>query len=83
MGRQDALMIVISIIVLALCMMRQPTSVTCAKGFFVDGVRPTGDTRCVADDYTDRSYQIRLYCTGGTIPIVGDDGRTVGCQMRH
>ena len=31
----------------------------------------------------DGIVESRVYCTGGSVPVIGDDGRTVSCQARH
>lgn len=42
------------------------------RGVLVDrSVQPAG------------ALQDRVWCTGGSIPVQGDDGRTVSCQARH
>lgn len=67
----------------------------CREGWFVDGVRPSGVTRCRPAPpprcgepvpphnqpcpKDERAELMVIYCTGGTRPIVVDD-RTVGCQ---
>ncbi len=67
----------------------------CREGWFVEGVRPSGVTRClpvpprhcgepVPPDnqpcpHDDRVEWRAVYCTGGSKPIVVDE-RTVGCQ---
>jgi len=43
-----------------------------ARGILVDySVEPPGEIAS------------QVYCTGGSVPIRGDDGRTVSCQARH
>ena len=73
-----------------------PTRATCPIGWYVEGVRPSGKTRCrpvppprcgepVPPDNgpcprDERSIPLEIHCTGGSHPIVVGDGRTVGCQ---
>lgn len=43
-----------------------------ARGILIDdSVQPPG------------VLESQIYCTGGTVPILDDDGATVGCQSRH
>lgn len=65
---------------------------TCPAGMYVDGVRPSGETSCVANPPPGceepvgawyacpepRRFPTRIRCTGGSHPIVVDE-RTVGC----
>ncbi len=30
-----------------------------------------------------RHLASRIWCTGGSVPVAGNDGTTVGCQMEH
>ena len=70
---------------------------SCPPGWSVNGIRPSGEYECLGElrppgcgepDATSppcmrpASSRGRLYCTGGTIPIVVDH-KTVGCQARH
>jgi hypothetical protein len=63
-----------------------PDRVTCARGFYAEGVRPSGETTCRRAprsdlDDSDETYGARVHCTGGADPIVIDH-RTVGCTRR-
>lgn len=71
------------------------TPKACERGWYLEGVRPTGYTQCrpVPPAYCGepvppfnkpcpkdtRTQAIVIYCTGGSLPIVVDS-RTVGCQ---
>ena len=84
-----------SILVLCVCMLVRPTQVICPEGWYVNGVRKTGQTECIPvprgfEELTDRGIidnsiqppgyvSVRIYCTGGTRAIVVNQ-RTVGCQ---
>lgn len=68
----------------------KPKKITCPRGFYAEGVKPDGSSRCVkgppnadAETWDDYSFGIQLHCTGGQIPIIENDGRTIGCQARH
>lgn len=70
------------------------TVATCPRGWYVEGVRPSGHSRCLpvpppscgepvppnnAPCPSDsRELPIAVYCTGGSHPIVLNE-RTVGC----
>lgn len=65
---------------------------TCPPGMYAEGVRPSGETSCVASPPPGceepvgtwyacpepRRFPTRIHCTGGSRPIVVDE-RTVGC----
>ncbi len=88
-----------SIVCLLWAMATHPTKAQCPKGWWLPyGVRETGEYRCLPvsvggdDDVLtgkDTGYQplgeirSRIYCTGGTRPIIDQrTGRGVGCQRR-
>ncbi len=68
-----------------------PTRVRCPTGWFAEGVRPSGSFQCSRpppggeNDATTPPGRIggRVWCTGGTVPVLADDGRTVGCMRYH
>lgn len=71
-----------------------PTRATCPSGWAVEGVRPSGASRCVPSPppncgepvppydmpcpHDERELLVRIYCTGGSHAIVVDE-RTIGC----
>lgn len=72
-----------------------PPIARCRDGFYVEGVRPSGKSTCreipppgcgepkwTPPCPEPRTMPIRIYCTGGTVPLVLDDGETIGCQRR-
>lgn len=88
----------IAILLYALFALTRPVQLQCPPGYFVEGVRPTGASRCLedmpggpdcrgaracTDERVQRELPLQIYCTGGTCPIVGRDGRTIGCQRRY
>ncbi len=91
----EPLATIASILVLCVCMLVKPTHVICPAGWYVNGVRPSGQTECLPvpsgfEELTDRGIvdhsieppgyvRVRIYCTGGMRPIVVDQ-RTIGCQ---
>lgn len=85
----EALCALFSIIALCTAMATQPRHAHCPPGWYVDGVRPTGSYTCHrppiggedADPPPPGSIQGRIYCTGGSSPIVNvNTGAAVGCQ---
>lgn len=72
----------ITLVVLAVCAITRTQRISCPAGFYVNGVRETGASECIRDSETPSStgFRVRIYCTGGSIPIVRD-GRTIGCQQ--
>jgi hypothetical protein len=90
LSSQDGpLFVLLSLVTIAWCGLAKPNRIGCAPGWYAEGVRPSGETvfrrspRVVPDD-DDPAGAIgaRIYCTGGTRPIVVDY-RTVGCEARH
>lgn len=87
-------LVIPSIVLLLVLAIVRPVRITCPDGMWVEGVRPSGETRCIqlGDDIdcsgsrrcVDYSHQwslrVKIYCTGGMRPIANNDGRTVGCQ---
>jgi hypothetical protein len=80
-----------AIIAVASCTYR-PDRAQCAEGYYVNGVRGDGRFECLRSppvakrdctQPTGPSLGIvsRIYCTGGSRPIVVDQ-RTVGCIRR-
>jgi hypothetical protein len=72
--------LLITLIVVLACALLRPQRMTCPAGFYVNGVRETGASECIRDSEVPASFGVRIYCTNGTRPIVGNDGRTIGCQ---
>lgn len=73
--------LLITFVVITMCAIARPTRLTCPRGYFVNGVRETGASECIRDSETPASFRVRIYCTGGSVPLVSDvDGRTIGCQ---
>lgn len=74
--------LLITWIVIAVCVVTRTDSVTCPPGTYANGVRTTGASECIRVG-DDRGIGVRIYCSGGAVPIVSDrDGRTIGCQRR-
>ena len=87
---------IVSIVLLLWSSAAKPTHAQCPVGWYVDGAQPSGVFSCAktpprdvcdskagcgaADQEPDPHVTSRLYCTGGTVPIVALDGRSVGCQ---
>lgn len=75
----------LSLAVLAVASVVQPRRARCPGGMYVEGVRPSGSFECrVAPRFErdippDVEIAGRIYCTGGSRPIVVDS-KTVGCM---
>ncbi len=96
--QEEIAITVYGILVTVLASITMPTTASCPMNMYVEGVRPSGVTRCVRPLPDDPNHwpgepepepsrledeiPLRIYCTGGTIPIVVNE-RTVGCQHRH
>lgn len=80
-------------VLLLWAMATHPIRGHCPKAWYVEGVQPAGDYACVktparnvcdtkagcaGDEPRDPRLRSRIYCTGGSVPVVVDD-RTVGC----
>lgn len=87
----DALGLFVSAALLTCSAVTQPSSARCPAGWYLNGVRQTGVYECrrapggAPDRTVDRLgwYRSRVWCTGGTRPIVvleDREARTVGCQ---
>jgi hypothetical protein len=90
----DVLLALVAIVALCIGIVTQPTTATCPRGWTIDGVRPTGVSRCTpapppncgepVPPYNQpcpddaRELPMRIWCTGGSRPIVVNE-RTVGC----
>ena len=75
---------ILTALVLIVAAFARPVRVHAPRGFYVEGVRPTGETTLRAEPVDDNTpgrgaIGARIYCTNGTRPIVVDE-RTVGCQ---
>lgn len=73
-----------------------PDHARCVAGWYLNGVRPSGefecrpvlgdaasdldDARARRDFHDERAVRGRIYCTGGSHPVIGADGASVGCQ---
>lgn len=82
-------------VMLCLAFIMHPSHATCPTGWYAEGVRPGGqlacrpvvgqperdidDARAGIQSHDERVLQSRVYCTGGSHPIV-IDARTIGCQ---
>lgn len=87
------------VVVLVAAAFVRPTIASCPQGYFVEGVRPTGESRCLpvpppepscagavrCPDHPPSRYwlPVQIHCTGTTIPTVGNDGRTIRCTRSH
>lgn len=76
-----------------------PHRARCPRSYYLDaGIQPSGVYSCVPDlvggedapagrvDLTYQPpgfYQSKIYCTGGLLPVVTDEGRTVGCRRGY
>jgi len=92
----DIVFVFISVLVLGVTSITKPSTARCPKGWSLStGIRRSGDFSCWPapvggndDVLTGRQTAIqppgelrgKIYCTGGTEPIVGYDGVSVGCQ---
>lgn len=91
---------IVTIVVLSLGPVLQPSSARCPGAWWLaEGVKPDGRFACYgpsprACGEASGPYEHvacpevpvihgRIYCTGGSVPIQGGDGQTVGCQMPH
>jgi hypothetical protein len=88
--------LLLSELLLCWSMLAHPRAARCPDGWWLrDGIRRDGSFSCRRpplggddDVLTGRSTAVdqpgelraRIYCTGGAVPIVREDGRTVGCQ---
>jgi hypothetical protein len=88
----DITSLLLSIVILLVTIFAKPTRGNCPPRHCLDmGITPTGDYRCVPDLMNVNTHPVqppgyyasRIYCTGGMLPIVTDEGRTVGCQRGH
>lgn len=91
----DFIFAIVTLIVLFTVAVIRPERIRAPVGYNVEGVRPDGSTtirvappRSCGEPippnnqpctHRDRSFGARIYCTGGTLPIVVDE-RTIGCQ---
>lgn len=94
---QTMIALIVGLVVATVAWMT-PTRASCPAGWWVEGIRPSGAYDCLSPvppccgDATGPCEKIpcpkldridgRIYCTGGSIPIVVDNA-TVGCQARH
>lgn len=83
----DLIACVATIVAMLASTLTEPQRAHCPRGYYVNGVRPSGQYECrqspPADDNAPDEiglyYSARVYCTGGTHPIVVSY-HTVGCQ---
>lgn len=63
----------------------RPVRAACPPAWHHDGVRRSGAFECtrspVGDTWPPGRLEGRIYCTGGTVPVVVTE-RVVGCQRR-
>jgi hypothetical protein len=85
----------VGMIALVVAIAATPPIARCPDGYYVNGVRPSGKSTCREIPPTrdcgepkfsppcpePRTFPIRIYCTGGSQPIVVDDA-TIGCMRR-
>lgn len=86
--------LVVGMFLLALSALVQPTRASCPRGWWVNGVRPSGITECFPVPPEDHGcagsapcpdhpsvpgLPMRVYCAEGTQPIAVDE-RTVVCK---
>ena len=90
----SGLVTLVTMIVLAVCAIVQPSKATCPTSWHVSTVQPSGVFGCArdpersvcdakkgCDDNTpDPEVRGQIYCTGGAVPVQRGDGRTVGCM---
>jgi hypothetical protein len=74
----DVTALLASIFLLCWACATRPTHARCPPDWWINGVRPSGELGCRPADGRDIEIHSRIYCTGGSVPIVVDD-RTVGC----
>lgn len=92
----EILCLIASVAILCWSMATHPSRVECPRGWYAEGVRPDGETRCrptpardcpttaqCDDGWLPGALEDRVWCVGGTVPVVDDDGRVVSCQARH
>lgn len=92
----DLTLYLAGLVVVLVGVFARPDRIHCPPRWYPEGVRPSGWTDCrptpphdcpSAHECDDGGkpwrLPMRVYCTGGSIPIAGDDGSTVGCQMPH
>ena len=81
--------VIVSIGLFMAAIVIHPSRARCPRGYVLDmGIREDGVYSCAPElRGTDAKpyqppgfYQSRIYCTGGTLPVITDEGRTVGCQ---
>ncbi len=86
-----------TLVILGLAAIVHPTRAQCPTGWHVANAKPSGAFSCgkapprgvcettagCSDPARDPEIRGQLYCTGGSQPIQGNDGRTVGCQAVH
>ncbi len=79
----------VSMFVLAMLALVQPSHLACPRGWYVEGVRPSGETTCAVSPEIDDSdgawlqprIAVKIYCREGERPIVVDY-RRVACRVR-
>ncbi len=85
-----------SIFSLTFSVLTHPARMSCPPGWFAEGVPPSGAFTChrpppclpirgsaACDERLPTPpgrIEMRVRCTGGTVPVLAFDGRTVGCQ---
>jgi hypothetical protein len=90
----EVLFALAAIVLLCGSMALRPAHARCPPDWYVEGVRPSGVSRCLPSPPRDcgepvpphngpcpadaRELPVRIYCTGGSRAIVVDE-RTIGC----
>lgn len=86
------LSVVVSLVVSVTTRCSTPRSAHCPpRWWLAHGVRPDGEFECWSPpppetstaEYDPLRIVSRIYCTGGSEPVVNLDGSTVSCQARH
>lgn len=80
----DLLFTVATMFVLLVATFERPSRLHAPRGFYFEGVRPTGETTMrpsPRDEHDEPRGAIgaRIFCTGGSTPILVSS-RVVGCQ---
>ena len=92
----DVILSFVTALLLLVAVAARPEHGRCAPGFHADGIRRSGYFECARPygcrdaqgprgGWTstcagEERVGSRIYCTGGTQPVLDGDGVTVGCQ---
>lgn len=79
----EVLTTIATIAIMLVSIVAQPTRANCPAGWYAEGVRPSGSFVCHEGNgvpVPPGRIGMRVYCTGGAVPVLRNDGATVGCM---